>query len=688
MAMLQSSLLHDQPPLKKRKLNPSASHHGGSNATASRNATDYPPYSPSPPPPLILLQKQQQQQQHPSPPPPQQDDEYDSDISGMLDIDNTDNNKENGHSVQQNGHGHPALNDIEIALPVDHATVYYSDLEEVELSPSPPWGRSPSPPPSPFFHKPTKKKSRWDERNENAASLLTDKRNKNGMHSSLIHSINLQQQKQKKVEPLLLDEHGNALSSHGDEYMEHDQDASSANAYRADLLDDDDDADTDEFWDEDIVMKPPQRSSRQKAFKFVEQGTYTQKAESLRKKELHKYKGKSSRVDIDALSKKMHDDEGLEWLDPVPNVEWWDAPLLSDKNDYSSPYKKEMVTDLIENPRILRPELLREGIINANSNANSSNNNNESEHDAMSNCANNNASNSAIPWILTKKERKKMKRMKKKEEHQRRTDEIRLGLREPPEPRLKLSNIFRVLGAAAIRDPTAAESIARAQTWKRKMKHELHNANNQLTAAQRREKKKRKLQEDTSKEVHVSIFVVYDLFGKLNKTKICLNAQQRNLTGALIMLNTAGNDGEDADAADGDEAMRMKHEADDDDDAAMVKGGGFGGADIGDTSKNKKRMACMPGLDEQGNLSLNMVIAEGGPKGISKYQRLLEQRIKWNGKQGNCQQVWQGIVAKRAFQKFHQMKMKTEGDLKKFLKMHNVLSYWDMVKNSSAVTCV
>merc|ERR1712048_1274747 len=135
-------------------------------------------------------------------------------------------------------------------------------------------------------------------------------------------------------------------------------------------------------------------------------------------------------------------------------VEWWDAPLLCVANEYVSGYKAEMITDLVANPKILRPELLRDGGVGGGSGGGKDS-------------ANGNDANCAIPMFLTKKERKKMKRIKKKEEHQQKTDEIRLGLREPPEPRLKISNVLRVLGAAAIRDPTAAESIAKAQMWKR-----------------------------------------------------------------------------------------------------------------------------------------------------------------------------------------------------------------------------
>ena len=231
------------------------------------------------------------------------------------------------------------------------------------------------------------------------------------------------------------------------------------------------------------------------------------------------------------------------------------------------------------------------------------------------------------------------------------------------------------MGANAIRDPTAAESIARAQMWKRKMKHELHNAEKQLTAEQRREKKRRKLQEDTSKEVHVAIFVVYNLFGGLNRAKICLNAQQRNLTGGLLMLNTGWHE---------DSAGKMEEDEINGLDAVTMKGDGMKGED---TKKGIKGWDGMKsGRDQHGQLSLNMVVVEGGPKGISKYTRLLMHRIDWNGNRANCQKIWTGTVAKRSFQMFHQRAMPTESDLKKFLKMHNVQSYFDMVINSPAMT--
>lgn len=432
---------------------------------SSSSSGAWPPQSPSPSPPAILLSRSTRIDANGY----HSESENESEISGIIFMDSPHdshhalNNEKhdipNGHSrhfAEDDGHED---DEIEIFLPqngdtntnhngVHNGHEYQSQSPSPpppQLSPSPPWGRSPSPPPSEYFHKPTKKKSRWDDKSEFASSSTKSTKSIKSKSStshdplldagvqSLIHSIGLQQQKQKKVEPLILDEHGNVVKrtdSLEDEealYEVH------PNGYEMDSIHDDD-ADTDDMYDPEIEVKPATRRGRGRAFKFIEQGTYTDRANTMRAMELQNSRDKPPRLDIELVAKKLHDDEGLEWLDRVPNVEWWDAPLLTDKNDYNSPYKQEMVTDLIENPKILRPELLREGVAH---NTNSGGGNNSGGANPNGN-GDNNGNSGAIPWILTKKERKKMKRMKKKEEHQQRTDEIRLGLREPPEPRLKV----------------------------------------------------------------------------------------------------------------------------------------------------------------------------------------------------------------------------------------------------------
>jgi U4/U6 small nuclear ribonucleoprotein PRP3 len=111
-----------------------------------------------------------------------------------------------------------------------------------------------------------------------------------------------------------------------------------------------------------------------------------------------------------------------------------------------------------------------------------------------------------MPVFLTHKERKKLRRQNRREAWKEEQEKIRLGLEPPPEPKLRISNLMRVLGTEAVQDPTKIEAHVRQQMAKRLKAHEDANAARRLTADQRREKKARKIREDTSLGVCVAVF--------------------------------------------------------------------------------------------------------------------------------------------------------------------------------------
>lgn len=68
---------------------------------------------------------------------------------------------------------------------------------------------------------------------------------------------------------------------------------------------------------------------------------------------------------------------------------------------------------------------------------------------------------------------------------------------------MRLSNLMRVLGDDAIMEPSKMEAKVRKQMSERQAKHAEHNASRQLTDEQKKEKKRKKLMEDTNIEVHL-----------------------------------------------------------------------------------------------------------------------------------------------------------------------------------------
>ena len=63
--------------------------------------------------------------------------------------------------------------------------------------------------------------------------------------------------------------------------------------------------------------------------------------------------------------------------------------------------------------------------------------------------------------------------------------------------------IWQVLGDQAVVDPSKIEALVMGQMARRKSEHEARNQAAKLTPQEKRDKKKRKLLEDTSKELQV-----------------------------------------------------------------------------------------------------------------------------------------------------------------------------------------
>ena len=68
-------------------------------------------------------------------------------------------------------------------------------------------------------------------------------------------------------------------------------------------------------------------------------------------------------------------------------------------------------------------------------------------------------------------------------------------------------------------------------------KHEEANAARKLTPEQRKAKKLKKLKEDLSCGVHVTVYRVHDLSNQAIKFKVDMNAQQYHLTGCVLLFH-------------------------------------------------------------------------------------------------------------------------------------------------------
>lgn len=136
--------------------------------------------------------------------------------------------------------------------------------------------------------------------------------------------------------------------------------------------------------------------------------------------------------------------------------------------------------------------------------------------------------------MLTKKEMKKMRKMRRQAEREDKQDQIKMGLLPPDAPKVKLSNLMRVLASESVADPTKIEARVRREVAARKEQHEQTNLERMLTPEQRREKAEAAKEQDVNKGVYTLVFKIRHLVSPSHKFKIRKNALQYGLTGMTV----------------------------------------------------------------------------------------------------------------------------------------------------------
>ena len=256
---------------------------------------------------------------------------------------------------------------------------------------------------------------------------------------------------------------------------------------------------------------PKPRQSRQLVFN--QKGKYMQQAAALRRQ-----------AQLEAMKKRIAErarqagiDEDLDaekaFLVPAPPaVEWWDEGLVNG-NDYSAIEDENnmkidtpdtIVTAYIQHPVLLDPP--------------------QEKHMPQQK-----------PMFLTPKEQAKIRRQRRMADLKEQQAKIRLGLEPAPPPKVKKSNLMRVLGEQAVKDPTAVEARVTREITERRENHEAANQERKLTKDQRREKLASQQEKDAEKGIHVSVYRIDNLANGRNRFKISKNAEQHALTGVCIM---------------------------------------------------------------------------------------------------------------------------------------------------------
>jgi U4/U6 small nuclear ribonucleoprotein PRP3 len=241
---------------------------------------------------------------------------------------------------------------------------------------------------------------------------------------------------------------------------------------------------------------------------------------------------------------------------------------------------------------------------------------------------------------MTKKEQKKKRKIERQAQNKEQQAMIRLGMVPAPEPKITHSNVMKVYGELAVKDPTKVEQMVRTQIAERKDKHETDNAERQLTEEQRLEKIKRNAKENAAMGLTMSVYKIdlkkEQLLGK-HRYKIDMNAKQCHDISGLALVAP----------------------------------------------------------------SFTLCLVEAGQHSTKKYQKLMLNRVRWkailegNGEiLGNepeeeedttCTLLWQGQIRQRSFKKWGSIReVETDTQAKQVLTKAKMDNFWTLARSSTS----
>ncbi|KAI5305226.1 hypothetical protein KEM56_004958 [Ascosphaera pollenicola] len=341
-------------------------------------------------------------------------------------------------------------------------------------------------------------------------------------------------------------------------------------------------------------IAPKPRAPRQLIFN--EHGKYIQQAAALRRQA--QLENMKKRIAERARNVGIDEDLDLEKAYQVPAppaIEWWDEGLVNG-DEYPEPgdaanlkidTPDSIVTKYVQHPVLLEPP--QEKIMVA-----------------------------PKPMFLTPKEQAKVRRQRRMADLKEQQDKIRLGLVPAPPPKVQKSNLMRVLGEEAVKDPTAVEARVNREIAARHEEHVKTNEERKLTKEQRHEKLLNQQETDAARGIHMCVFKVDNLSNGRHRFKISKNAEQHALTGVCI-INPRFN-------------------------LIIVEGGAH--------SINAYKKLMLNRIDWTENAGPNTV-REGNAEAQAAWLAAESENGELKDLSSNtCQLVWEGEVKTRAFRKW------------------------------------
>ena len=254
------------------------------------------------------------------------------------------------------------------------------------------------------------------------------------------------------------------------------------------------------------------------------------------------------------------------------------------------------------------------------------------------------------PMFLTPKEQAKLRRQRRMADLKEQQAKIRLGLEPAPPPKVKKSNLMRVLGEEAVKDPTAVEARVNRDIAERYQKHMDTNEDRKLTKEQRNEKLAMQQASDAARGIHAAVFRIDSLVNGRHRFKISKNAEQNALTGICILHPKFC--------------------------LVIVEGGQH-------SLKFYKKL-MLNRIDWTENNGPNQA-HEGNQEELASWMSAEDEKGNIKDLTSNtCTMIWEGEQKNRAFRKWGSRICETDKEAKDALSRQKMDSFWTLAKNQGS----
>ena len=405
-----------------------------------------------------------------------------------------------------------------------------------------------------------------------------------------------------------------------------------------------DSRDQDSQYDPNVAArKGGDRKSKQLVFN--PKGKFMAQANALRQQA--RLEEMKKRIALETRKVEIEEASDKAFLVPAPpEVEWWDEGLLPEnQNSYADcldegrnkiETEDSIITALIQHPVMLQPP--QDKFIPA-----------------------------PKPLMLTQTEQKKLRRQRRMADMKEEQAKIRLGLVEPPPPKVKKSNMMRVLGEQAVKDPTAVEARVNREIAQRASDHARANEDRRLTKEQREEKLKAQQASDEAKGVKIAVFRVDNLSSGKHRYQVDVNAKQNALTGIVVLHPT----------------MNL----------IIVEGGTHSINNYTKLMLNRIKWAentlplgstnagTFTGSAERRDANASAEGEGGGSKASKWCSPLDENGVLKDLSENRCLLVWEGEQAQRSFKKWGSKAVETDGEARDVLGRMRMENMWTLARS-------